>query len=1231
MLGCTRSSELQWNNEEGYRWAELPSGYWRSTGFRSLSSSRTGITFSNRITTEEIGDNRHYLNGSGVAAGDIDGDGFIDLYFAGLSNSNKLYRNLGGMTFEDITSQAGVEHEGIYSTGATFSDVNGNGHLDLIVTAIHGENVLYINDGTGRFHRDDNSGLGEAEGSNTIALSDVTGDGYPDLYISQYKEKSVKDIYTTAELEWDQILSEPMIRPTDHYTLVPPFDRHYELVRQNGMLAGIVEIGEYDAFYINKGGRFEKVNDTDRVFLDEYGQPLGLSPDWGLTAKFHDLNNDGLPDLYVCNDFHTPDRIWLNQGHSGDPQGVTFRAIKWQAIRNLSYSCMAVDFADINKDGRQDIFTTEMLDPEHVRRLRQASSDDHVSISVVDIEARPMYNRNSLYLQREDGTYAETAWMSGVEATGWSWATKFMDVDLDGYEDLIIATGYSYDILDIDAQLAMIRNQRNMDEHFMEFISLAEPLKLPNRILRNNGTRAGSGEVPTFTDVSHDWGFTAPDVSQGMALADLNNDGAPDVILNRMNEEAAIYENRTRAPRIAVRLRGKVPNTQALGAKVELTGGPVHQSKQITAGGDYSSGSDLMMVFSADPGNLDHTVLITWPDGTKSRLGAVEANRIYEIDQNTIGMDKGAEKTDSAAGNAQASMFTDITDSLRHTHHEDPFDDFNLQPLLPMRLSQQSPGVAWLDVTGNEMDDLLITTGKGGQFTVLENTGDGQFQRKEIEGLSDPTAGDQTAVLGWREDGSTRLLVGSSNFEQGTSAAPSAFAFRMGSDGTVEKDSIQGVHSTTGPIAAADVTGNGYLDIFIGGRFKPGQYPADADSRFFRNESGALLLDRLNSQTFSELGLVTGAVFTDINLDGKQELLLSTEWGTLRLFESNDGIFREITSERGLDKWSGWWNGVSTGDFNNDGLPDIIATNLGLNTQYQIRSGQPLRLYYTNQYGSGGTAIIEAYPGGQGAYLPRRRLYAFQQQNVRFNRMSSHNEFVNSTLPEILGDRYEQTPYKEINTLEHSIFINTGSGFEAHPLPQEAQLSMALHPGVADVDNDGNEDLFLSQNFFAVSEELPRMDSGRGLLLRGDGEGGFIPLSGSEGGIRIYGEQRGAAFNDINDDGKVDLAVSQNEAKTRLFLNRTERAGYRVRLNGPPSNRDGIGSGIRLVYDNGEKGPYREIRSGAGYRSQDSFTQILGAARDVKEIEIYWFDGVRESVPVMDDEMNYVISYPDHE
>jgi enediyne biosynthesis protein E4 len=1219
IFSCSRTTELEWKDEEYFRWAEITPGYFGSDGFRMLSERRTNIDFNNILTDDEIDENRHYLNGSGVAAGDINGDGLVDLYFAGLTASNRLYKNLGGMKFEDITDQAGVAHEGYYSTGTVFSDVNGNGHLDLLVTSMNGENTLYINDGDGNFKRADNSGLGSAKGSMTMALADLTGNGYPDLYMANYKERSVKDLYTTQELAWENILNEPLRNPEDEYTLIPPFDRHYELVRHNGALTGLSELGEVDELYLNRGGTFERVIETEEVFLDESGEPFGLQPDWGLSAKFQDLNNNGLPDLYVCNDFHTPDRIWMNQGDG------TFRAVSWKAIRNLSFSCMDVDFSDINRDGYLDIFTTEMLDPDHERRLRQASSDDPVPVEAGEIQNRPMYNRNSLFLQREDETFAEITYLSGVEATGWSWATKFMDVNLNGYEDLIVNTGYKYDILDIDGQFAMIRNRRNMDEHFMEFIELVESLDQQNRLLRNNADL-------TFTDVSSDWGFTDIDISHGMAVADLNNDGTLDVIVNRMNKPAVIYENRSRKPRIAVRLKGKSPNTQAIGAKVELKGGPADQQKEIASGGEFASGSDPLVMFAADENNLDHHLHIRWPDGSKTVIESVQPNRIYEIDQAAaILVDS---DSDNPVEESPAPLFADISESINSSHHEAPFNDFEYQPLLPVKLSQQGPGLALIDLNRDGRDELLMATGKGGQLTVMEHNSGEDFQEMEIEYISETASGDRTTVIGWGEDDFTRVIVGNANYEQGSSNAPSAIIYRLYQDGTVERDSIPGIFSTTGPIAAADVSGNGYLDFFIGGAFKPGQYPENADSRFIRNQNGRFRFDPVNSQTFSDLGLVTGAVFSDFNNNGSQDLLISSEWGTLRLFENRSGIFAEITEQMGLDAWSGWWKGVATGDFTNNGLPDIIAANIGLNTPYQIKNNHPLRMYYSDIDGFGSMDIIEAYADENGEYLPGTRLYKFQEQQINLNRMGSHEEFAASTLRDILGDRYDQMPYKEINTLEHMVFINRGDHFEARPLQIEAQFSAAFHTGVADFDNDGNEDIFISQNYFAVPQDDPRMDAGRGLILLGDGEGNFRPLSGSESGIKIYGEQRGAAFGDFNNNGKTDLAVSQNGSRLKLFENRVEKTGIRVKLEGPASNRDGVGSSVRLVYENGVNGPRRDIQSGSGYWSQNSVTQIMGTSTSlgiVNEIEVAWFDGTIQTIDVDSQQNNYIITHPENE
>lgn len=1217
--GCSRSATLQWQQEEQYRWAEITTttGFFEieGLGFRMIPSSQSNITFANDITEKELSENRHYLNGSGVAAGDVDGDGLVDLYFAGLKNHNRLYKNLGGMEFEDVTESAGVAHEDHYSTGAFFADVNGDTHLDLLVSSIYKNIALYINDGEGNFQLDEDSGLGPGKGSTTMALADIDRDGDLDLYVAKYKEKSVKDIYTTEELEWNAILKEPYDEQhqTGPYTLVPPFDDHYEIFMDgNNQLAGLAETGQVDDMYLNQGGTFTKVTDTKPIFLDEEGKPYGLQPDWGLTAKFQDLNGDGLPDLYVCNDFFTKDRVWINQGNA------TFQAIDSMAIRNLSFACMGVDMADINRDGQVDIFTAEMLSSEHNQRLRQVGSDDPNPDQYRETEARPTNNRNSLYLQREDHTYAEISYLSGVEATGWSWDASFMDINLDGYEDLIVNNGYLYHILDMDAQIGMMRQGRNMDEHFTEFMQNAPSLTLQNRVLLNKGGL-------TFEDQSASMGFREPDISHGMALADLDNDGALDLAINRMNQEAGIFHNRTNKPRIAVRLVGNAPNTQAIGAKAELQGGPVIQQKEITSGGDFLSGSDPLVMFAANPENKNHQLTITWPDGMQTRIDSIQADRIYEIEEAKV---QRIEKETSSDVASQSPFFEDISNRIGHQHEENNFQDFQLQPLLPVSMSKLGPGIAWIDLDGDRDDDLFIGSGLGGRPGLFENLGDGSFRQMSLGLVDKTTTGDQTAIVGWADGSGTNLLIGSANYEQGKLRVPSAYHLQVDEMNGTRLDSLPDNISTTGPLSAADYDNDGDVDLFVGGRFIPGHYPMDAPSRLYINEHASFIVDKANSRKLQKAGLVTGSVFTDIDGDGDQDLVLSREWDSIMLLENNGGVFNDASRQYGLADVKGWWNGIATGDFNNDGRPDLIATNKGLNSPYQLAMGKPLRMYYNDFNGDQWVEIIESHAAKDGSYVPRKRLYKYGAVPAIANRIRSHEQFANTSLGELFGQRLNNIPYKDINTLKHTLFLSTDDGFKAKPLPQEAQFSIAYHAGVADIDNDGNEDLFLSQNLFALPRQVPRQDAGRGLWLKGDGNGNLRPVPGSVSGIKIYGEQRGAAFSDFNKDGKVDLAVSQNSYNTKLYLNQTEKRGYRVTLNGPSENIGAVGSGIRLVYKDQSRGPLREIQAGSGYWSQNSFTQVMGTKREVVAIEINWFNGRKQTAAVQDGKTEYVISYP---
>jgi enediyne biosynthesis protein E4 len=1200
VLGCSSQTELEWQEGDGYRWAELNPGFWGSTGFKQLPSSKTNILFRNDVRQELKEENRNYLNGSGVAVADINGNGLADIYFARLDGPNKLYRNLGNYRFEDITEQAGVAHEGYSSTGVVFADVNGNGFPDLLISSLSEGNSLYINDGQGNFELKTDSGLGESRGAKSMALADINGNGHLDLYITNYNIRSVRDLYGP-----DELTSEHTIEIVDgEMKIREPFEQYYVIVETDGE-SFLSEKGTADELYLNRGdGVFERA-DASRHFFDERGDSTELPLDWGLTATFRDVTGNGLPDLYVANDFWTPDRFWINRGDG------TFKAIDTHAIRSVSYSAMGVDFSDINRNGHLDFVVTEMLSQKHVMRMRQ------VSQFMIGLEGRALYNRNSVYLNRGDTTFAQIANYSGLEASEWSWATYFMDVNLDGYEDLIVATGFSNDYQDMDTQVALYEYDAGLSQGTGDVMNYPL-LELENRIFRNNGDL-------TFTDVSREWGFDVEDISHGMALADLNNDGDLDLIINRLDEEAAIYENRTNAPRIAVRLKGESPNTQGIGAKIKLDGGPVMQSKEMTAGGNYLSGSQAQVVFAAEKGSSGHTITVTWPGGRESVIENVQANRIYEIDQSGAVAPARSERPESRTS---TPLFEDISDRISHKHHENEYDDFRFSPLLPLKLSRLGPGAAWLDFNRNGDNDLLITSGKDGYLALYENRGDGNFEPAKLDPLTGEAPGDQTSIIGWVENGLTRIAVGSANYEQGNPNVPSAYVYSIGGDGNIGLQDIPGILSTTGPVAAADYSGSGYLDLFIGGRHQPGQYPTDADSRVFRNVDGNFVLDERNSRVLSGAGLVTDAVFADFTGNSRQDLLISTEWGTLKLFENRNGQFREITDETGLAGYKGWWKGVATGDFTNNGLTDIVALNIGLNSSYQIRDGRPLRIYYDDFNWDGRLNILETwYSDEVGAYVPRRKLHDFESIPTILRNVSSHREFAVSSIETIFDQEFDGVPYKEINTLEHMVFINTGDGFVGQPLPAKAQFSSAFSAVVADFDNDGNEDLFISQNFFAFPDNTPRLDAGRGLILKGDGRGNFTPMSGSDSGIKVYGEQRGAALSDINRNGKVDLVVTQNNDQTKLFMNRADKPGIRVSLEGPESNQLAIGSSLRLVYSDGSKGPRRSVQAGSGYGSQNSTTQVMGMAGDPVQIEVTWFDGTTAVTDIEENVMECRIFY----
>jgi enediyne biosynthesis protein E4 len=1162
-------------------------------GFVRRFEAEREMGFSNTLSEAANATNRILENGAGVSLGDVDGDGWCDIYLGRLEGENMLFRNRGDWRFDSVLNAGGASCESQFSTGVLLVDIDTDQDLDLIVCAIDRPVRLFINDGQGALVERLDSGLLSQIGGTSMACADVDVDGDLDLYVCHYRDRTVKDESLKLNMRREEGL---WVVPSEYS------DRFISTRNLNGR-GILLEQGIADKLYLNDGrGQFQSVAWDAGYFRDSNGANLDAPPlDWSLSASFADVNDDGFPDLYVCADFISPDRFWINQGGKG------FQAADRAALSQSSWSSMCVDWADIDLDGDWDFFVGDMLSRDHQRRQYQRANHTPNAWTDWAFEQRRQYMRNTLFLNRGDSSFAELGRFSGLAASEWTWNCLWLDVDRDGAEDLLITNGHPHDSLDSDWTGKMGAMTAKDPNARLQLPSL----DTPNLAFQNQGELR-------FIETGAAWGFDAVTHGQGVAMGDLDRDGDQDIVVNPLNSSLELYENIGGGNLIAVQVVDHDAGRTVYGSKITLTGGKTSQIRELRAGGRYLSGDDLGVTFGTGDTAGPYELKIRWPDGETSIVPEIESNISIKIsrglrEESEISTLALAQERVIGPGREMQPFFEDISASLNALHEDHPFDDSKIQPMLTQQLSGLAMGLGWFDVDHNGWDDLVLGAGNKGRLSVIRNVrgtqwiGDFNFEGSEA-------FGDQTALSYF--DGET-WLVGTSGYEDEKSRGSRIHVAGTKNRAWQPFDSPGQLFDGLGPVTTGDVDLDGDLDVFVGGRHRVGRFPEPSSSVLLRQDQGDLNLDRQHVEVFRDLGMVSGALFCHLNEDEWIDLAISLEWGGIRVFVNHSGTFSDQSNSLGLGSLTGLWQSIDCGDFNGDGRLDLVAGNWGRNRFPVPSAGHPLRLYYGEAKNPARFVQLEShYDEDLEKYvsvLSRDRIAEVLPEIV--TRYSEYRAFGKASVEEILGSLIPNLKYHEGKTLDSVVLLNKENGFVVRELPWETQISPVFGLSVADFDGDAKEDLFVSQNFYGTELDVSPFDAGIGLWLKGDGLGGFEPVESWVSGLRVYGAGRGSAVSDFDRDGRWDLVVGRHGRTTRLYRNQTGKKGVRVGLIGSEGNRAGVGARIGLR-SAGSMGPIRFISGGSGDGGQDTVRPILYCDQPVDELWVKWPNGVETVTPV---------------
>ena len=858
-----------------------------------------------------------------------------------------------------------------------------------------------------------------------------------------------------------------------------------------------------------------------------------------MAAQFCDVNGDGRPDLYVCNDFHTPDRFWINDGPPGE---IRFRSIPRTSVRHTSQFSMGVDFGDLNRDGRPDFVVVDMLSPDHVRRLTMLDGTPSVPVTAADPLSRPQSDANTLFLQRADGSFAEVAAMAGVTATDWSWTPALFDVDLDGWLDLLVTAGQERASRDLDGAEHMKAFRRaGLRTDAQIFRERQRFPRLPARLqaFRNRGI-AGPGEIPVFDDVGVEWGLEFSGVSHGMGMGDLDGDGDLDLVINHLNAPAGLFQNNAPAPRILVRVVGRAPNTSALGARLRFGWGTdpesvlrtAPQSAQIFGGGRYLSSDEFSHAFAC-PGPGRGVLEVRWPSGRVSVLSDLTANQRCDVEEPVEGSVSGIA---GAGPGIRRLRFEGLETGMESAPSAE--DDFSRQPLMPRRQSTRIPALAWSSRASGS--NTLWIGGSTGQAVRQVTVGRGSIAGVREWGPAVPSA----ALI---RAGDSIMVAESPRTGRGTDGT----ALHRFSPSTGAREPIPCAVTSPGSLAMTDGGKVPSEWLFVGGGPVAGRYPQSDASQFLRIENGVPV-----PQPPVRLGLVSASAFADLDRDGQPELILAGEWGSPQILRQTNGgwaswnpaITGDGESPLFLSGLTGWWQSLAVADFDGDGRSDLVLGNWGLNSPYALLAGparrsggisRPLLLIHGGGLDPESGVCLEGYTGADGRLRPvRSRADLAPHLPWLTDQFPTHRSFAEATLPEILGDRSGGMIQLECRWMASVILLNRGDHFEQRPLPGMAQLGPLFALAVADFDGDGHRDLYGAQGFFGHNFGMPREDAGEGVFLLGQGDGQFVAVPSAETGVRVLGEQRAAIAVDLDGDDRVDLALGIYGGPLTFLLNR---------------------------------------------------------------------------------------------